>query len=89
MLVEAQAAGLPLLCGRYGGPRRGVCRQHPLPALQNEAAWADSIAAADLTRDPNAQAKAIAAGFDVHTSAGILQKFYLEQTQKYTKEVQP
>ena len=33
--------------------------------------------------------KAIAAGFDVHTSAGILQKFYLEQTQKYTKEVQP
>ena len=34
-------------------------------------------------------AKAIAAGFDVHTSAGILQKFYLEQTQKYTKEVQP
>ena len=61
---------------------------HYLP-LQNEAAWADSIAAADLTRDPNAQAKAIAAGFDVHTSAGILQKFYLEQTQKYTKEVQP
>ncbi|EKC76071.1 hypothetical protein OBE_01040, partial [human gut metagenome] len=47
---------------------------HYLP-LQNEAAWADSIAAADLTRDPNAQAKAIAAGFDVHTSAGILQKF--------------
>lgn len=33
VLVEAQAAGLPLLCGRYGGPRRGVCRQHPLPAL--------------------------------------------------------
>ena len=39
--------------------------------------------------EPQFKGPAIAAGFDVHTSAGILQKFYLEQTQKYTKEVQP
>ena len=39
VLVEAQAAGLPSLCGRYGGPRRGVAGNiHYLP-LQNEAAW--------------------------------------------------
>ena len=89
VLVEAQAAGLPCFVADTVDPGAAFAGNiHYLP-LQNEAAWADSIAAADLTRDPNAQAKAIAAGFDVHTSAGILQKFYLEQTQKYTKEVQP
>jgi len=89
VLVEAQAAGLPCFVADTVDPGAAFAGNiHYLP-LQNEAAWADSIAAADLTRDPSAQAKAIAAGFDVHTSAGILQKFYLEQTQKYTKEVQP
>lgn len=81
VLVEAQAAGLPCFVADTVDPGAAFAGNiHYLP-LQNEAAWADSIAAADLTRDPNAQAKAIAAGFDVHTSAGILQKFYLEQTQ--------
>ena len=89
VLVEAQAAGLPCFVADTVDPGAAFAGNiHYLP-LQNEAAWADAIAAADLTRDPSAQAKAIAAGFDVHTSAGILQKFYLEQTQKYTKEVQP
>ena len=89
VLVEAQAAGLPCFVADTVDPGAALAGNiHYLP-LQNEAAWADAIAAADLTRDPSAQAKAIAAGFDVHTSAGILQKFYLEQTQKYTKEVQP
>ena len=89
VLVEAQAAGLPCFVADTVDPGAAFAGNiHYLP-LQNEAAWADAIAVADLTRDPSAQAKAIAAGFDVHTSAGILQKFYLEQTQKYTKEVQP
>ncbi len=83
------ALGLPCFVADTVDPGAAFAGNiHYLP-LQNEAAWADSIAVADLTRDPNAQAKAIAAGFDVHISAGILQKFYLEQTQKYTKEVQP
>ena len=60
VLVEAQAAGLPCFVADTVDPGAAFAGNiHYLP-LQNEAAWADSIAAADLTRDPNAQAKAIA-----------------------------
>ena len=38
VLVEAQAAGLPCFVADTVDPG-AACRQHPLPALQNEAAW--------------------------------------------------
>ena len=89
VLVEAQAAGLPCFVADTVDPGAAFAGNiHYLP-LQSDAAWADAIAAADLTRDPDAQTKAIAAGFDVHTSAGILQQFYLNKTAKSQKEVKP
>ena len=56
---------------------------HYLP-LGDPEAWADAILAAPLTRDPDAQRKAIDAGFDVRTSASILQEFYLRRYAEVT-----
>ena len=84
VLVEAQAAGLPCFVSdtidRGAAFADGV---HFLP-LEDPAAWARALAKNGLARNPNAQAQALEAGFDVRTSAGILQEFYLRRYAEVT-----
>ncbi len=80
VLVEAQTAGLP--CFVADTVDRGAAftdRVQFLP-LNDTAAWANTIAAASFRRDPQARGqKAIKAGYDIHTSAEVLQAFYLRR----------
>ena len=52
--------------------------------LQDPDAWAGAIAAASFRRDPHARQKALDAGYDIHTSAAILQEFYLRRYAEVT-----
>ena len=84
VLVEAQTAGLP--CFVSDTIDRGAAftdRVRFLP-LNDADAWANSIAAASLRRDPDARRKAVEAGYDIHTSAGVLQEFYLRRYGEVT-----
>lgn len=79
VLVEAQSAGLP--CFVSDTVDRGAAFSdavHYLP-LENTDAWVQAITAGPLTRNDAAQAQAVAAGFDIHTSAKTLQEFYLRR----------
>ena len=79
VLVEAQTAGLP--CFVSDTIDRGAAftdRVRFLP-LKDPDAWANAIGAASFRRDPNARRKAVDAGYDIHTSAGVLQEFYLRR----------
>ena len=58
-------------------------RVHFLP-LQDPEAWARCLAAASLRRDPDARRKAVDAGYDIHTSARVLQEFYLRRYAEVT-----
>ena len=85
VLVEAQVAGLP--CFVSDTVDRGAAfadKVFFLP-LDSPEAWADALAAADLTRNPLARTQALAAGFDVRTSAQILQDFYLRRYAEVTR----
>ena len=84
VLVEAQTAGLP--CFVADTVDRGAAftdRVKFLP-LNDTAAWANAIAAASFRRDPRAREKAIKAGYDIHTSAEVLQAFYLRRYTEVT-----
>ncbi|EFB76204.1 glycosyltransferase [Subdoligranulum variabile] len=84
VLVEAQTAGLP--CFVADTIDRGAAftdRVRFLP-LNDPDAWANAIAAASFRRDPNARRKAVEAGYDIHTSADILQAFYLRRYAEVT-----
>ena len=63
-------------------------RVHFLP-LQDEAAWANTIAGASLRRDPDARRKAVEAGYDIHHSAEILQEFYLRRYRRCCATIWP
>lgn len=79
VLVEAQTAGLP--CFVADTIDRGAAftdRVRFLP-LNDVDAWANAIAAASFRRDPDARRKAVEAGYDIHTSARVLQEFYLRR----------
>ena len=53
--------------------------------LNDVSAWANTIAAASFRRDPQAREKAVKAGYDIHTSAQVLQQFYLRRYAEVTK----
>lgn len=86
VLVEAQASGLP--CFAADTVDRGVAftpNLRYLP-LNDPAAWGRAAAKADLRRNGSAQKQAQAAGFDVRTSARILQEFYLAHNARSPRE---
>ena len=84
VLVEAQAAGLPCFVSDTVDHGAAFSKNiHYLP-LADTAAWVNALCAAPLTRDPDAQAEAMAAGFDIRTSAQILQEFYLRRYAEVT-----
>ena len=101
VLVEAQTAGLPCFVadtveelhklgwtyekeGALWLKTADIMREQFLP-LQDEAAWANTIAGASLRRDPDARRKAVEAGYDIHHSSEILQEFYLRRYAEVTR----
>lgn len=85
VLVEAQASGLPCFVADTVDPGAAFADGVRFLPLGQPEAWAQAIAAAPLGRNPNAQAQAVAARYDIHASAALLQEFYLTKSA----EVQP
>ena len=83
VLVEAQVAGLPCFVADTVDAGAAFAPNVQFLPLDTPAAWADAIVNAvardGLARNPEAQAQAIDAGFDVRTSAAYLQNFYLRR----------
>ena len=83
VLVEAQVAGLPCFVADTVDAGAAFAPNVQFLPLDTPAAWADAIVNAvardGLARNPQAQAQAIDAGFDVRTSAAYLQNFYLRR----------
>lgn len=79
VLVEAQTSGLPCFVADTVDPGAAFARNvHYLP-LNDTGAWVQAITAGPLTRDPDARAEAENAGYNVRTSAAVLQEFYLRR----------
>ena len=85
VLVEAQTAGLPCFVSDTVDPGAAFTDRVRFLPLQDTGAWADAIAAASFRRDPQAREKAVRAGYDIHTSAAVLQEFYLRRYAEVTK----
>ena len=84
VLVEAQTAGLPCFVSDAVDPGAAFTDRVRFLPVNDPEAWAAAIAAASLRRDPQAREKAVRAGYDIHTSAGILQEFYLRRYKEVT-----
>ena len=84
VLVEAQAAGLPCFVADTVDRGAAFSDKVKFLPLNDTAAWANTIAAASFRRDPQAREKAIKAGYDIHTSAEVLQAFYLRRYAEVT-----
>lgn len=82
VLVEAQAAGLPCFVADTVDRGAAFARQVAFLPIDKPDAWADAVRRIPLRRDPEAQAAAVAAGFDIRTSAAILQAFYLRRHEE-------
>ena len=85
VLVEAQTAGLPCFVSDAVDTGAAFTDRVKFLPVNNPAAWADTIAAASLRRDPQAREKAMKAGYDIHTSADVLQAFYLRRYAEVTR----
>ena len=85
VLVEAQAAGLPCFVADTIDRGAAFASGVEFLPLEDPEAWADALAGASLARNPLAQTQALAAGFDVRTSAEILQAFYLRRYAEVTR----
>ena len=77
VLVEAQAAGLPCFVSDTVDPGAAFADGvHFLP-LDAPEAWAQALCGGALARNPNARQQAVDAGYDIRTSARVLQQFYI------------
>ena len=77
VLVEAQAAGLPCFVSDTVDPGAAFADGvHFLP-LDAPEAWAQALCGGALARNPNARRQAVDAGYDIRTSARVLQQFYI------------
>ena len=85
VLVEAQTAGLPCFVSETVDSGAAFTDRVKFLPLNDAAAWANAIAAVSLRRDPQAREKAVKAGYDIHTSAAVLQEFYLRRYAEVTK----
>ena len=85
VLVEAQTAGLPCFVSDTVDAGAAFTDRVKFLPLNDVSAWANAIAAASFRRDPQALEKAVKAGYDIHTSAQVLQQFYLRRYAEVTK----
>ena len=75
VLVEAQTAGLPCFVSDTVDAGAAFTDRVKFLPLNDVSAWTNTIAAASFRRDPQAREKAVKAGYDIHTSAQVLQQF--------------
>ena len=85
VLVEAQTAGLPCFVSDTVDAGAAFTDRVKFLPLNDVSAWANTIAAASFRRDPQAREKAVKAGYDIHTSAQVLQQFYLRRYAEVTR----
>ena len=84
VLVEAQCAGLPCFVSDTVDPDAAFTdRLHFLP-LNDTAAWVAALGQESFARDADAPQKALAAGYDIRTTAEFLQNFYLRRYKEVT-----
>ena len=84
MLVEAQCAGLPCFVSDTVDPDAAFTdRLHFLPR-NDTAAWVAALGQESFARDADAPQKALAAGYDIRTTAEFLQNFYLRRYKEVT-----
>lgn len=80
MLIEAQAAALPVICSTEVPQEAQVLPEMQYLSLQeNPAVWADAaIRAAENARRRDTSAEMRAGGFDIVTEAKKLEEFYFD-----------
>ena len=84
VLVEAQCAGLPCFVSDTVDPDAAFTdRLHFLPR-NDTAAWVAALGQESFARDADAPQKALAAGYDICTTAEFLQNFYLRRYKEVT-----
>lgn len=77
-LLEAQANGLPVVASDSIDPKSALTENVRFVSLQaDQDLWAQEIEAARLRGRRDEKEKLIKAGFDIHTTAAMLQDYYL------------
>ena len=82
VLVEAQAAGLPCFVADTVDPGAAFAKNTRFLPLSDPDAWVRAIRGSSLKRNPDARKNAADAGYDIRTSAGMLQEFYLRKVSE-------
>ena len=82
VLVEAQAAGLPCFVADTVDPGAAFAKNTRFLPLSDTDAWVRAIRGSSLKRNPDARKNAADAGYDIRTSAGMLQEFYLRKASE-------
>ncbi len=85
-MLEAQAAGLPVVCSD-AIPRQGIVLPDlvtPLPLTAAPAVWAERVLhSVRTTRRTDRRAAMSAAGFDINTNSQWLEKFYTTHSRPH------
>ncbi len=79
VLIEAQASGLPCLVADTVDRGAAFGQKLWFLPIADPDLWAQRLAAADLSRDPDPAAAAVRAGYDIRFAADTLQAFYLRK----------
>ena len=78
--IEAQAAGLPVLCSEHVPAEANVTELfQSLPLAAGEAVWAEKVLSLSAASREQFPEKVRAAGFDITDSAKRIQNFFLRQ----------
>ena len=85
VLVEAQTAGLPCFVADTVDPGAAFADGVRFLPLGDAEAWAEAICAGPLCRNADARRQAVAAGYDIRTSAEKLQQFYIRRYAEVTR----
>lgn len=77
--VEAQAAGLPIICNETLTDETRITKNCVFLPLGNPALWADTALAVNPAVRQDTTEQIIAAGYDISSTARWLQEFYTER----------
>ena len=73
------SSGLPCFVADTVDPGAAFAKNTRFLPLSDTDAWVRAIRGSSLKRNPDARKNAADAGYDIRTSAGILQEFYLRK----------
>lgn len=77
-VIEAQASGLPCFISDTVTREAQITELCKFIPLDDFDAWIDGILQIDITKRKDTQQQIVAAGYDVHTTAEWLEKFYID-----------